>query len=438
MIDPTALPAAEPVPEALRRSVVVVGAGFVGLSSALWLQRRGHRVVIVDRNPPLEGADYRHACSYGNAACIALNACLPVAGPGILRQLPRMLVDRGSPLSISWRDLPSLLPWLVHFLRASSPEQADRGAAILGRLIRLAESGHAPLMAECGLAALKRPAGTLHLFRDEQSFQSALPDIRRREEQGVRFELLDAAAVHEREPNLAPCYRRGVLYLDSYGIDDPLAYAVGLGKAFLARGGRFITGRARDLVRREEGVEIVVDGVSRPADRIVIAAGAWSAKLAATVGDHVPLSTERGYHVLFPDGEKLLSTPTMYPEHGFYMTPLSEGLRAAGTVELGGLDRPHRPERCAIIAAKTRRFLPGLGEHTREWRGFRPSMPDSLPVIGPSPCDPRVVYAFGHGHVGLTLAGITGRIVADIVSARQTPVDITPLKPDRFDRAKRF
>jgi D-amino-acid dehydrogenase len=438
MIEPTAPSAAEPLPEQLRRSVIVVGAGFVGLSSALWLQRYGHSVVVVDENPPLEGTDYRRACSYGNAGCIALNACLPVAGPGIVRQLPRMLADRTSPLSISWRDLPELLPWMVHFLRASSAASAERATSILGQLIRLAESGHALLMAECGIAALKRPAGTLHLFHDDNTFQSALPGVRRREKEGVRFELLDAAAIREREPNLAPCYHRGVLYHDSYSIDDPHAYAVGLGKAFIARGGRFVTGNARDLVRRNEGMEIAVDGDSYASDRLVIAAGAWSARLAAMVGDHVPLDTERGYHVLFPGGEKLLSTPSMYPEHGFYMTPLSEGLRAAGTVELGGLDRPLRPGRCAVIAQKTRRFLPGLGEHTREWRGFRPSMPDSLPVIGASPHDPRVVYAFGHGHVGLTLAGITGRIVADIISGRQAPVDITPLRPDRFERVKRF
>jgi D-amino-acid dehydrogenase len=429
------LPAVGPLPEAERRSVVIVGAGFVGLSSALWLQGYGHRVTIVDENPPLEGADYRRACSFGNAANIALNACLPVSGPGIVRRIPHMLADRAGPLSISWLYLPQLLPWLISFLRAGTSEQVDRAVTVLGQLMRLAEEGHAPLMAECGVAALRRPAGTMHLFHSDKSFLAALPGLRRREAQGVRFDVLDAAAVREREPNLAPCYHKGVFYRDSYSIDDPLAYAVGLGKAFLARGGRFVTGRARDVVGRDEGVDVMVDGVACTAERVVIAAGAWSAGLAASVGDRVRLNTERGYHVLFPGGDKLLSTPTMYPEHGFYMTPLSEGLRAAGTVELGGLDRPHRPERCAIIAAKTRRFLPGLDEHSREWLGFRPSMPDSLPVIGPSPRDPRVVYAFGHGHVGLTLAGITGRIVADIVSGRQAPIDIAPLRPDRFGRA---
>ncbi len=427
-----ALPPVEPVAEGLRRSVVVVGAGVVGLSSALWLQRHGHRVVIIDDNLPLEGSDYRRACSYGNAASIALNACLPVAAPGILRRLPRMLADREGPLSIYWRDLPGLLPWLASFVRAGTARSFDRAVGVLGQLIRLAEAGHGPLMAESDAFRLKRTGGVLHLFHSESSFQAALPGVRKRADQGVRFELLDAAAVRDREPHLAPLYARGVHYLDSYTIDDPLAYAVGLGRAFLARNGRFVRGRAENILRRNDGVAVAVDGTMEAADRVVVAAGAWSARLAAMVGDRIRLDTERGYHVLFPGGERLLSMPTIYPEHGFYMTPLAEGLRCAGTVELGGLDRPHRPERCAVIARTSLRLLPGLGEPAREWLGFRPSMPDSLPVIGPSPRDPRIIYAFGHGHIGLTLAGITGRIVADLVSNRTVPIDIDPLRPDRF------
>jgi D-amino-acid dehydrogenase len=432
MSEPPILAAVEPLCEGKRRSVIVIGAGVVGLSTALWLQRYGHTVTIVDDNPPLPGADYRGACSYGSAANIALNACLPVPGPGIAWRVPRMLVDRTSPLAIYWRDLPQLLPWLAAFLRAGSREQFERSVGVLGELIRFAEPGHAPLMEESGAGRLKRRGGALHLFHDVSSFQAAMPGIRKREEQGVRFKLLDAGGVRDREPHLAPLYVGGVHYTDSYSIDDPLAYSVGLGEAFQARRGRFVKGRASAIVPRDEGVDVLVDGVAETADRVVLAAGAWSARLARTIGDHVRLDTERGYHVLFPDGEQLLSTPTMYPEHGFYMTPLSEGLRCAGTVELGGLDQPHRPQRCAVIAQKSRRLLPGLGEPTREWLGFRPSTPDSLPFIGASPRDRRVIHAYGHGHIGLTLAGITGRIVADLVSGQMPPVDTAPFNPSRF------
>lgn len=432
MSESPTLAAVKPLPQDERRSVIVIGAGVVGLSSALWLQRYGHSVTIVDENPPLRGADFSRACSYGNAANIALNACLPVPGPGIAWRVPNMLADRASPLSVFWRDLPQLLPWLAAFLRAGSKEQFERSVGVLGQLIRFAEAGHAPLMEESATARLKRPRGALHLFHTEQTFEAAMPGIRKREEQGVRFELLDAGGVCEREPHLAPLYVGGVHYTDCYSIDEPLTYAVGLGEAFQARHGRFAKGRVSAIVPRDECVDVIVDGIAETADRVVLAAGAWSARLARTMGDQVLLNTERGYHVLFPEGEKLLSTPTMYPEHGFYMTPLSEGLRCAGTVELGGLDQPHRPKRCAIIAQKSLRLLPGLGEPTREWLGFRPSTPDSLPFIGESPRDWRVVHAYGHGHIGLTLAGITGRIVADLVSGQMPPVDTAPFDPGRF------
>ena len=414
------------------RSVVVVGAGVVGLSVALWLLRRGHRVTVLDPAPPLPGVDYRGACSFGNAATIAVNACLPMAGPGILAQVPRMLADRSGPLTIFWRDLPGLLPWLWLFLRAGSPARFEHGVRVLGGLMRLAEDGHAPLMAECGAARLRRAGATLHLFHTPASLAAALPGIHKRAGQGVRFELLDAPAVRATEPALAPLYHGGVRYPDAYGLDDPLAYAAALAGAILSRGGRFVRSRARAITPRPHGVEVIAEGEALTADHVILAAGAWSARLAATLGDRVPLGTERGYHVMFPDGAGLLSAPVMYPEHGFYMSPLGPGLRCAGTVELGGLDRPPRPRRCTAMVGKARRLLPGLGAQGEDWLGFRPSTPDGLPVIGPSPADPRVLHAFGHGHVGLTLAGLTGRIVADLVDGRPPPVDIAPLRPDRF------
>ena len=185
MDDASALAPVAPLAEEARRTVVVIGAGFVGLSAALWLQRCGHLVVVVDENPPVDGIDYRRACSYGNAANIALNACLPVSGPGIVWRVPRMLADRAGPLSIFWRDLPQLLPWLAAFVRAGTAAKVHHAVSVLGQLMRLAEAGHAPLMVECGVEGLKRPAGALHLFHTERSFQAARPGIRRREEQGV-------------------------------------------------------------------------------------------------------------------------------------------------------------------------------------------------------------------------------------------------------------
>jgi glycine/D-amino acid oxidase-like deaminating enzyme len=427
-----ALPPMIPVPEAERLNVIVIGAGVVGLSSALWLQRAGHQVRVIDRGPPLPGQPYTHACSFGNACTVALGACLPVAMPGVIAGVPKMLIDRKSPLALFWRDLPKLMPWLMSFLRSSTPSEVDRIVRVLGQLLRLAEAGNAPLMEEAGSIRLLRRNGSLYLYKSEQSFQAATNDMSLREREGVRMEVLDASAIREREPNLAPVYQRGLVFSDAYHIDTSYQYMLDLAQLFLARGGEFIRGEASSISRQNDDVSVQVDGTHHKADRLVVAGGAWSKRLAATVGDSIRLDTERGYHVLFPDAGHLLSAPTCYPEHGFYMTPLSEGLRVAGTVELGGLGQPTRPVRTNTISEVAKMLLPGLSRHDREWLGFRPSMPDSLPVIGPSPRDRRIIYAFGHGHIGLTLGGVTGYIVSDLISNRTPPIELGPLRPNRF------
>lgn len=420
------------LPETERRSVLIVGAGVVGLSSALWLQRAGHVVTVIDREPPASGVSYEHASSFGNACTMAFGAVLPIATPGILAKVPRMLLDREGPLSIFWRDLPSLTPWLWSFLCASAPSEVERITAMLGTLLRYSQAGHLPLIEEASVPHLLNENGCLYLYRNEKDFEAAQWEIALREREGVRMEILSADDVREREPNLAPLYHKAVLFSDAYNLDDPHRYVLGLAEAIRQRGGNFLKGEARSIVSTSDSIQLHVADQKLSADYVVVAAGAWSASLAKQVGDRIRLDTERGYHVLFPDSSDLLHAPICYPDCGFYMTPLKEGLRAAGTVELGGLDRPSRPVRTRVIEKRARQLLPKLSAAGRTWLGFRPSMPDSLPVIGPSPIDPRVVYAFGHGHVGLTLAGITGRLVGDLISGRPLPFDISPLRPNRY------
>lgn len=426
------LPEVEPLSSAASRSVVVVGAGVVGLSAALWLLKSGHRVTVVDPSPPGEGRSYEQAASFGNACTMAFGAVLPVAMPGIVRAVPGMLLDREGPLSLFWGDLPRLAPWLLRFLRASTPAEVSRIVGVLGGLIRLAEAGHAPLIDEVALPGLLRRSGCLYLYRNAARFAAAQGDIALREREGVRMRILDADEIRAREPGLAPLYHKGLEFLDAYSLDTPQRYAIGLAEVIRARGGQIIAGEVAGLEPGADGVRVQCTGETLRAERVVIAAGAWSRRLAQTIGEQVALDTERGYHVLFPEDGARLGAPTCYPEFGFYMTPTHEGLRAAGTVELGGLGKPARAVRTDIIARRVRQLVPGVGKPGRTWLGFRPSMPDSLPVIGPSARDARVIHAFGHGHIGLTLAGITGRIVADLVSGRTPPVDLAPLRGDRF------
>ncbi len=421
-----------PLPETERRHVLVIGAGLVGLASALWLQKAGHRVTVIDREPPLAGASYKQACSYGNACTIAPHSVVPVATPGIAWRVPGMLANPLGPLAIVWRYLPHLAPWLRAFVASSSKDEVERIAAVLSGLLVQADAGWRPLIHEAGAKALERRHGCLYLYKTEAQFQAAEPEMLFRERHGVVLERLDAAAIRDLEPNLAPLYCRGVLFRDAYTISSPKLLAFALAMVVGERGGTFVGGDASGLEMTEAGVRLRAGDDEMGADHAVVAAGAWSGTLARQIGDKVLLDTERGYHVLYPSAGSLLTRPVCYPEHGFYMTPMADGLRAAGTVELGGLSAPSNAGRTAMIRRGVEALLPGAGEGTLEWLGFRPSMPDSLPVIGNSPTSPNVTYAFGHGHLGLTLAGITGRLVADLVSKRKPSIDLTPFRSQRF------
>jgi glycine/D-amino acid oxidase-like deaminating enzyme len=417
--------------EIQKQSVIVIGAGFIGLTAALTLLRDGHRVTIVDRSPPLDGSDYRHACSYGNACTIAPHGVVPVATPGVAWRVPGMLANPLGPLAIDWKYLPRLAPWLLGFLSASRATKVERIAATLSRLLKQADAAWRPLMEEAGAMDLREEHGCLYLYKSNADRADSDRDADFRARHGVNLARLSADDIRALEPNLPANYAGGVLFKDAYVVSSPEQLARRLAKAVLARGGRFIAGDVRGLRIDAESATAVLADEALGADRIVVAAGAWSKSLGASIGDHIRLDTERGYHVLFPKGRGLLRRPVCYTEHGFYMTPMADGLRAAGTVELAGLTPPLNERRTSVIRNAVAKLLPAAGTGTTEWLGLRPSMPDSLPVIGKSPRTERVVYAFGHGHLGLTLAGVTGALLSDLISDRATHLDVTALRPIR-------
>ncbi len=410
------------------RDVIVLGAGIVGLCSALYLQRDGHRVTVIDRLPPGEGT------SYGNAGLIQVDANLPIATPGILWQVPKMLTDPEGPLVIRWRYLLRLAPWLIRFVAASQPEKLDAIASALAALLDRAHDAYRPLLAQADAEDLFAPTGELYVYRNLSAYEAAKRDHDHRRRYGATLEELGAAELRQLEPSLSPDIKRGVFSPDCLRVANPLTLSQRLAGA-LARGGGTIRREAvTDVECEAEGpAAVVTDAGRHEADRLVLAMGAFSKPWAAKLGARVPLDTERGYHLMLPDPGVDLRTPLVVGDHRFGIVPMAHGIRLAGTAELASVDAPPNYRRSRMLGPMAQKIVPGLNlEGAEEWMGFRPSMPDSLPVIGPVPGSGRALLAFGHGHLGLTLGAITGRIVADLVAGRDSGFDRSPYRADRF------
>lgn len=414
-------------PDRRGRQVAVIGAGVVGMATALSLQRRGHSVTVFDPQPPGEG------CSLGNAGIIAPYAVVPVQTPGILWQVPGMLIDPLSPLAVRWAHFPALVPWLTRFALASTRSRVESVSKALASLLPGVRGAWRDLATGAGAADLLSEGDVLMLFGSEKGWRDARFSLELRRRRGVPIEEIPVAEALRLEPALAPVFARAALVPDLSWCVDPLALTRRLADRFRALGGGFRVEHVRAAWPREGGgATLESDGGASSWDNVVLAAGAWSRPLAAMLGAPVPLGTERGYHVMLDQGAGLLSRPVNLYDRGFYMTPMAGGLRCAGTVELGGLDAPADPKRADAIERLARRLLPRAGDRLSDWLGFRPSMPDSLPVVGSVPNRGGVWLNFGHGHLGLTLAALCGRIIADLVTGDEPGIDLNPFSAARF------
>ena len=405
---------------------LIVGAGIVGICSALQLQRDGHEVVVVDRNGPGE------ATSSGNAGIFAVEHVVPIGTPATLRQVPAMLLDSTSPLAIRWSYLAGIAPWLIRLLAASTPRRVEAIADALAALLGSAIASYRPLLQSAGATDLVQRRGWLSLHESEKSRRAAEPDLELRRSRGIRVEELDEGTIRQLVPGLRPGPLWGVMFPDCEHTVDPYRLTVTLAEAFVAQGGTIRRGQVRTSVTSDGKPEVATDEGPLAFDALVIAAGAWSRTLLRGLGDDAPLDTERGYHVMVENNIDL-RVPLVSADHKFSITPMTGGIRLGGTVEFAGLEAPPNPKRWDIILQRSRALLPGLKPETRStWMGFRPSMPDSLPVIGPSPRHPNVYYAFGHGHLGLTLGAVTGRMIADLIAGRPPVSDPGPYRITRF------
>jgi len=410
------------------RHFTVLGAGTVGVCCALYLQRDGHRVTLIDRISPGNG------CSYGNGGIIQIGACVPIATPGIVRQVPKMLLDPEGPLIIRWRHLARLAPYLLRFLLAARPARVEAIAKTLASVLGGAIDAYRPLIAAAGAQGLIRDTGEMYVYHTDKAFEAARPahDLRRRN--GVNIVDVPLEELRQIEPALASTFKHAVWFPDCIRTTSPHLLTHALAQKFVQDGGELVQETVRDITMTDRGeMTLHTFGGPRPVDRLVLATGAYSKHWAAKLGSFVPLDTERGYHLMLPDPRIELNRPVIVGDHRVGIASMVGGLRIAGTAELAKLDAPPNFRRAHRLLAIVKRAVPDLNiGDPKPWMGHRPSTPDSLPVICQAPRTPRAFFAFGHGHLGLTMGAVTGRLIADLAANRKPPIDMAPLHVDRF------
>jgi D-amino-acid dehydrogenase len=407
---------------------VVVGAGIIGAATALNLQRRGFAVTIIDAQPPGEGA------SSGNAGITARCAIVPVPVPGILRKFPAMLMDPLGPLSVDFLYMARNAKWFIDYLRHGRAAEVERIAAELFKLTDGSIDEHLALARDTGGAPWVTERDYLYIYPKRDDFEAEAFAWKIRRKHGIEYTEVDEAGLRALEPDLAPGFTFAIR-LPKHGFAlDPARLVKGLVETFQQRGGRLLQAKAHAIETGAEGARALNTEAGRlPFDRLVIAAGAWSATLAGQLGVRVPLMSERGYHVQFRDPGIRQNHPLMVTSGKYVATPMAGGLRLAGIVEFKRMSAPPDPRLSDRLKRHARLLFPNANlDNVETWMGHRPSLPDSLPVIGAVPGYPNVFLAFGHQHIGLSTGPRTGRIVAQLVAGERVNEDLSAFRADRF------
>ena len=413
-----------------RGSVAVVGAGVVGVATALALANEGYLVTVFDHSEVGAGT------SSGNAGGIVTGAVTPTATPGVIRSIPSYIFDPNGAAVLRPAYLFQALPWLVRFIEAGRPKRVAGIAAALQPLVSHAMQAHLALADLSKARDRIQPVGWLKVYRSAAGFSGSAFERELMSRHGVNFSILDAGQVAELEPKLNKnAYTCGLFQPDSGFVNYPTALTQAYFDAACQRRAQYIQESVLEVRPTQDGISIRTDRTVRPFDSVVVAAGAWSKRFATQIGDRVSLDTERGYHLSFAlTGDQLLRRPVSFPENNCVLAPMYDGISLVSGDELAGLEALPNYRRIRALAPFARSMLPGIAGQAiqREWMGYRPSTPDSLPVIGRSPRCRNVYYAFGHGHLGLTLSAITATLIAGIVSQHPAPFDMHPYRIERF------
>lgn len=411
------------------KRVVVVGAGIVGLCVAWHLARRGLKPLVLDGEEPGSGA------SSGNAGAISAGSVAPLAMPGVLKQVPQMLLDPKGALHIPLTYWPRAMPWLLRFVAAARPQRVERIAQALGTLLFGAMEQHRLILEAEGAAHVIRDTGQLYVYRNEAQLAKDNTSWELKRRHGMRMEVLDRAGILALEPAVGADYTVGVLLPEQGSSVDPKRQAGIVADGIRRMGGEIRRASVRAILtegRRVTGVKTEAGPVA--ADEVVIAAGAWSAQLLRPLGFRIPLESQRGYHVMLPDAGVTLSRPVVPADRKVFCTPMDGGLRVAGTVEFGGLDRAPTPQRAAYLLDDLKAVFPQARTDNAKpfWMGHRPCLPDSLPVIGPAQAWQGLWCAFGHGHLGLTGSAPTGAVLGAAIAGEKPNFDFSPFAAERF------
>lgn len=408
--------------------IVIIGAGIVGLSIAEKLRESGRTVTVVDRKGIAEEA------SKGNAGAFAFADVVPLATPGVMRRAPKWLLDPLGPLSIPTPYALKISPWMLRFWRASWRDKYELSLNAQSRLMQLSEAAlERQVQAVDGESMMQRE-GQLQLYEGQREFNASLPGWETRREHGVEFELFDNAhAIADIQPGLDERFTHAGFTPKWMNTYDPAKWSLHIANHFRAAGGEFFLANIEALSQKENYVALASDGREIRAKQVIVASGAWSRQLAKSLGDNIPLETERGYNTTLPAGAFDLKTHLTFGTHGFVVSRISGGVRVGGAVELGGLQLPPNYKRSEVLLDKAAQFLHGLNtEHGQQWMGFRPSMPDSLPVIGSASKTPNVIYAFGHGHLGLTQSAGTAELVTSLANGAEPAISLDAFSAKRF------
>ena len=413
------------------KSVGIVGSGIQGVCVGLQLIKKGVPVTIFDRHDPLS-AKFKPA-SYGNAGHFSPYAVLQFNRTDVLYDVPKMLLSSNGPLALKWNYIPRMYKWFFHYLKNFNKKSMLHTAKYMHQILNLSNDAYEEIFKEIDITNLVEKKGIIYIWTNK-NLKSRELEIKVRNDLGIEQNLLTQKQILELEPNLKPVFDAGVIYETAMHARDPHGILKKIFKLFLNKGGKFVQENIIEIKQTGENQTIIKsENEEYRFEKSVIASGAFSKNLTDQLGENIPLDTERGYHVHFKDMDNLISRPVIFLDRGFGMTPMNQGLRAVGTVELGGLKNPPSKKRIQYIINCAKELLPQLGEHEDEWLGFRPTLPDFLPILGPSLKNKNIIYAFGHHHLGWTLGAVTGKIVSGIVAGEKTNLDLSPYSSKRFN-----